>query len=403
MGKKVQLRTLLDCCDLITDGAHKSPKTYDKGLPYVTVRDVNDDGDIDTIGCKKINKIDFDLLAKGNCQPVKGDILFSKDGTVGKVALVDVQEPFVVLSSLAILRPNKIILNSNYFKYMMLSPNIQDEAIGLKTGAAIKRIVLKTINLIRIPLPSLPEQQRIVTKLDGLFAKINQAIGLLEDNIEHTQTLMGSVLDEEFGKLKEFEILTIDEAKESNVIGLVRSSKIQNENKEFDYLKMNNITRNGDLDLTNIVCVDATEEEFKKYSLKKGDFLFNTRNSIELVGKTAVYDLDNPILFNNNIMRIRFKEVVNPYFINFQFFSNKTKVGLEKIKSGTTSVAAIYYKTFKNLELKIPSIKIQNKLVLKLSEFSNKLNQTAKYQTQKLNHLKALKSSLLDQAFKGEL
>ena len=73
------------------------------------------------------------------------------------------------------------------------------------------------------------------------------------------------------------------------------------------------------------------------------------------------------------------------------------------IKSSTTNVAAIYYKTFKNLELKIPNIETQNILVKKLSEYSHKLNQMVEYQKQNLTHLKALKSSMLDQAFRGEL
>lgn len=290
-------------------------------------------------------------------------------------------------------------LESKFLHYFCLGYDFTKHNKSTTLPSLTKRDLLE----IKIPLPPLPEQQRIVAKLDGLFAKIDKAIGLLEENIKHTKALMGSVLDEEFGRLEDFNILTIDEAKESNVIGLVRSVKTQDFSNDYEYLKMNNISRDGDLDLTNMVRVNAKKEEFAKYTLKKGDFLFNTRNSVELVGKTAIYDLDKPILYNNNIMRLRFKEGINPYFINFQFFSNKTKADLERIKSGTTSVAAIYYKTFKKLELKIPKLEIQNKLVQRLSKFSNKLKQTTDYQTQKLNHLKALKSSLLDQAFKGEL
>jgi type I restriction enzyme S subunit len=378
MGKKVQLRTLLDCCDLITDGAHKSPKTYDKGLPYVTVRDVNDDGDIDTIGCKKINKIDFDLLAKGNCQPVKGDILFSKDGTVGKVALVDVQEPFVVLSSLAILRPNKIILNSNYFKYMMLSPNIQDEAIGLKTGAAIKRIVLKTINLIRIPLPSLPEQQRIVTKLDGLFAKINQAIGLLEDNIEHTQTLMGSVLDEEFEKLElNFKDLALHEVIKIKSGGFLSSKKMSNTNE---------------------------------YNVYGGNGINGTHNFYNLEGENLVIGRVGAKCGNIRLVKGPIWVTDNAFYVSEIKKNISKEFLLETLQllnlNETANQAAqpvISFKGIRDLNIPIPDKESQKSFCFKSKILREKTNLIIKTQTKKLKHLKALKSTLLDQAFKGEL
>jgi len=398
MGKKVQLRTLLDCCDLITDGAHKSPKTYDKGLPYVTVRDVNDDGDIDTIGCKKINKIDFDLLAKGNCQPVKGDILFSKDGTVGKVALVDVQEPFVVLSSLAILRPNKIILNSNYFKYMMLSPNIQDEAIGLKTGAAIKRIVLKTINLIRIPLPSLPEQQRIVTKLDGLFAKINQAIGLLEDNIEHTQTLMGSVLDEEFSNSKN---------KLKPIKGLVLKTKTSSPkaeylNNEFTYIDISSVNKDiFQIESPKVLLgIDAPSRARKV--VEKGDVVFaTTRPNLKNIAIVSE-DYTNPIASTGFCLLRTKKELLNNEYLFYFLISEKVQEYIQPFIKGA-QYPAISDKDLLSIEIPFLSIKKQEESVNRIKSIFDVSNNLVATQTQKLNHLKALKSSLLDQAFKGEL
>ncbi|MCG8314020.1 MAG: restriction endonuclease subunit S, partial [Pseudomonadales bacterium] len=139
-------QTFNDVCTNITDGAHASPKTVDEGFPYVTVRDVNHKGQIDLINCKRISENDFLSLKKGNCLPPVDSVLLSKDGTVGKVAHVtNDYDEFVVLSSLAIIAPDKTSLSPEYLKYFLLSPEFQDHAIGSKTGAAIKRIVLRTI------------------------------------------------------------------------------------------------------------------------------------------------------------------------------------------------------------------------------------------------------------------
>lgn len=380
-------------------------QSFENDVNYLKMNNITNDGNLDLNNLIKVNA-SIEEIEKYKLK--KGDFLFNTRNSielVGKTAVYNEEKSGPLLFNNNIMRSRfKSDFDPYFINYQFQSTQFKERLEKIKSGTtSVAAIYYKSLKDIILKFPPLPEQQRIVAKLDALFEKIDKAIALLEENIQHTQALMGSVLDEEFGKLENYEILTIDEVKESNVIGLVRSSKIQDYDREFDYLKMNNITRNGDLDLSDVVCVDATKEEFEKFSLKKGDFLFNTRNSIELVGKTAVYDLDKSILYNNNIMRLRFREGVNPYFVNFQFFTNKTKMDLEKIKSGTTSVAAVYYKTFKNLELKIPKIETQNKIVEKLSEFSNKLNQTTAYQTQKLNNLKALKSSLLDKAFIGEL
>ena len=100
-------------CLQITDGSHFSPETYEAGFPYVTVKDLSQ-GRIDLSGCKKINEKSYQELVSNGCKPRRGDILFSKDGTVGKTALVDFDHDFVVLSSLAIISPNTTIVLAPY-------------------------------------------------------------------------------------------------------------------------------------------------------------------------------------------------------------------------------------------------------------------------------------------------
>ena len=122
-------QTFNDVCTNITDGAHASPKTVDEGFPYVTVKDVDHKGYIDTINCKRISEEDFLSLKKGNCSPPVDSVLLSKDGTVGKVAHVTSDyDDFVVLSSLAIIIPEKQRLSPEYLKYFLLSPEFQDYA-----------------------------------------------------------------------------------------------------------------------------------------------------------------------------------------------------------------------------------------------------------------------------------
>ena len=148
------------------------------------------------------------------------------------------------------------------------------------------------------------------------------------------------------------------------LIGLVRNSKEQNDSHLCSYLKMDSIRTNGNLNLNLATKVNATPEEIDRYSLQNGDFLFNTRNSYELVGKTAVFESkEKQWLYNNNIMRIRFNEDINPWFVNIAFQSNLVKRQLNAAKNKTTSVCAIYDYHLVEIEIPIPPFDEQSRIV----------------------------------------
>lgn len=154
-----------EVCETITDGSHFSPKTIPNGVPYITVRDLSD-GIIDFNNCKYISEEDYLTLQNNGCEPLFGDILFSKDGTVGKTAYIQFHKQFVVLSSLAIIRVNKDIVNQQYVYYYLSTDLFIKSAIQSKTGVAIRRIVLKTLKRLLISLPPLEIQNQIVEKLE---------------------------------------------------------------------------------------------------------------------------------------------------------------------------------------------------------------------------------------------
>jgi type I restriction enzyme S subunit len=165
---------LASVTDLITDGSHFSPPTTGSGIPYVTVRDIKD-GQLDLDNSARISKKSFDELEKSGCRPLVNDILFSKDGTVGKVAIVSTKEKFVVLSSLAIIRANTKLLLPKFLAITLSAPDFQSAAIGSKTGLAIKRIVLKHLKELSIKIPPLLEQSRIIELIDVLDEVVKKA------------------------------------------------------------------------------------------------------------------------------------------------------------------------------------------------------------------------------------
>jgi type I restriction enzyme S subunit len=188
---------LLEVCENITDGSHFSPKTLDYGYPYITVRDLDEEG-INFNSCRFISKVDFQKFSKNGCSPKLNDLLFSKDGTVGKVALVNKETEFVVLSSLAILTPNLKIINPFFLYYVLKSPNFLNQAIKKKTGVAIRRIILKNLKEIKIPLPPLSVQQKLIDKIKIINAEVSKLIQAHYKKSNQLKLLKNSILKKAF-------------------------------------------------------------------------------------------------------------------------------------------------------------------------------------------------------------
>lgn len=391
-------KTINDVCIKVTDGSHKSPKTIDVGKPYITVKDINSDGIIDFNECKFISDEDFDLLVKNNCKPNNGDILFSKDGTVGKVALVNYDIDFVVLSSLAILKPSKNIL-PEYLKNYLLSPYFYDNAIKSKTGAAIKRVVLKTIKELNVPLSTLSKQQRIVTKLNTLFEKIDKAIALHVKNMEEADGFMASVLNEVFSELEEkYEKITFDKVCKKITDGSHNPPQ-GIENSEYIMLSSKNIF-NGLINFDNPRYL--SEKDFnienKRTDVNRGDVLLTI---VGTIGRTAVVDFNKKFTLQRSVAVLKpNSDILNSYFLMYSLQKN-----LDVLVNGAQGAAqkGIYLKSLKELTIVNIPIALQEKIVTYLDDLSSKIEHVKKVQKEKMESLKALKASILDSAFRGEL
>lgn len=171
----------------ITDGSHHSPKIKSSGEPFVSVTDVG----VNTINfkdCKRISLIDYKNLVNQGCKPEVGDVLLTKDGTIGRAAIVQGSHPdFVILSSLGLLSPSEEILNT-YLYYFLISGINVDQMNSLIHGSALKRMTINKIENLLFIFPPLSEQQSIVTflntatnKIDKLISKAKSAIELMRE------------------------------------------------------------------------------------------------------------------------------------------------------------------------------------------------------------------------------
>ena len=247
-----------------------------------------------------------------------------------------------------------------YLRHAVVADHFHSQFMGTVAGVggSLLRARPAQVAKISIPLPSLAEQKRIAAvldKADDLRTKRRQALATLD-------TLLQSVFLDMFGDFKDgkkWPRQPLGSLVSSTQLGLVRASELFGEDFEYPYIRMNAITSAGELDLPLVKRTDATAQEVAQCSLAPGDLLFNTRNSRELVGKTAVFEGEGVHLFNNNIMRIRFGPKVDPYFVLRYLHTPVGDASLEVIKAGTTSVFAIYWSKLKDLPIPVPPADLQ--------------------------------------------
>jgi type I restriction enzyme S subunit len=182
VGKGFPIKKLEGVCIKITDGSHRTPQLLSEGYPFLTVADMGE-RDFDYRDIKKISKEEYLDLVKNGCRPEKGDVLFSKDGTIGKVMRINETKDQVVLSSISILKPDFENINSIYLENVLKTDLALNQAIDSKSGSAIRRIILRHLKEIKIPLPPLSLQQKfasIVEHVERLKEKQNQSLKEIE-------------------------------------------------------------------------------------------------------------------------------------------------------------------------------------------------------------------------------
>lgn len=190
------------------------------------------------------------------------------------------------------------------------------------------------------------------------------------------------------------------------LIGLVRSADEQTAGPSgFSYIKMDRVDMQGNVDISPSVFVDCTPEEVERFALKKGDILFNTRNSVELVGKvgTVRREPNSPTVYNNNLMRIRLPDCFDSVFVGLQLCAQPFRQRMDRIKKATTSVAAVYAKDFWPLTLAISSLPEQQEIVRLLDEQFEAIERNEREIDAALKRSEALRQAILKKAFTGQL
>jgi type I restriction enzyme S subunit len=150
------------------------------------------------------------------------------------------------------------------------------------------------------------------------------------------------------------------------------------ENGQYKYLRMGNLTLDGHLDLTDLKTIDIPDDEIDKCIVKYGDILFNRTNSMELIGKTCMFDLEEPMVIAGYIIRVRLLDTLNPRFLSIMFNLPSLKLRLKSMAKGAVNQANINSKELASIRVILPPLPLQQQFASKIEAIEQMKAETKK-------------------------
>lgn len=370
------------------------PKVY---FTYIDISSIDNQ-----LYCIKEPKylIGSDAPSRAKKKIKKGDIVFATTRpSLKNIAIVnsDYENP-IASTGFCVLRANQSI----HFKYLfnyLLTKDLGEQIESKIRGAQYPAVSDKDLMNCDIPLPPLLEQQQIVSKLDLLFQKIDKSIELHQKNIDESNAFIGSVLNDIFvemdGQHKKEKLEKFDKKMSAGGTPLRAKNEYWN-NGTIEWFSSGELNQQFTLPAKERI----TDEGLKNSSAKlfsKGTLLIGMYDTAAM--KMSM--LHTNASCNQAIVGIKPNEdELNIFFLKYQLEYLKPKILEERqgVRQQNLNLSKI-----KNVMIEFPPLQIQQKVVEYLDSVSEKMEKVKSIQKEKMKSLKALKSSILDKAFRGEL
>ena len=295
-------------------------------------------------------------------------------------------------------------ISAEYLRYFLLSYDFHQKFMKTISGVggSLTRANPNLTAEFSFPLPPLPEQHRIVTKIEELFASLDKGIEALKTAQQQFKVYRQAVLKYAFeGKLT---ASTIEWTNLDKLIHDVEygSAAKSSEKGKVPVLRMGNI-QNGKFDWGDLVYTND-EYEIKKYLLKENDVLFNRTNSPEWVGKTAIYKGERPAIFAGYLIRINYKpNELNPVYLNYYLNSHTAKKYGDSVKSFGVNQSNINGSKLKAYPFPKCNLETQKAIVAQIESRLSIFDKVDSFIEQSLRQSEALRQSILKKAFEGKL
>ena len=191
-AKSWPLAKIAGLSTMVIDGPHVTPRYVSKGVPFLTVRNIVNRS-IDLRDVSYVSEEDHRFFSKRGRAEV-GDILYTKDGTLGIPCVVRSDFEFSFFVSVALIKLNKAVVDPEFVALGLESPSALEQVKRLGAGAGLKHMVLKSILALEVPIPSLSSQREIVGRWQGLSDGLSALTASAERQLQTLKLLQPALL-----------------------------------------------------------------------------------------------------------------------------------------------------------------------------------------------------------------
>ena len=352
---------LCDVCDF--QGGSQPPKdewSFDLKAGYIRMLQIRDFTQSERVVPEYIK------ITKTTKTCEADDILIARYGaSLGKI-LTGLAGAYNVAIMKAI--PDTNMLEKKYLYYYLKSPIFQ--GFLLNVGSRAAQAGFNKNDLQDLLIPNLTRNEQVENV--GILERVETVIEVRQKELQKLDNLLKARFVEMFGdpliNTKKWKECTIGELATDVRYG---TSKPSVDGGKYPYLRMNNLTNNGELDLTDLKYIDVSDDEKEKCVVRKGDILFNRTNSIDLVGKTTLFNLDEEMIIAGYIIRVRLNSQILPEILAQYMNSSALKKLLRKMAKGAVNQANINAQELQSIKVYVPDLELQNR-------FSNFVQQVDK-------------------------
>lgn len=297
--------------------------------------------------------------------------------------------------------------DSKFFYYAIMNLNIPN--MGYRRHFPL-------FDKLSLPLPPLSEQQRIVERIEELFAKLDEAKERLQEVADSFAVRKAAILHKAFtGELTKqwrrengVSDASWEEKKLHEVAfvqtGVMKGKHYNGETKLLPYLRVANV-QDGYLKLDEIKEIAIDVNLIERYSLRKGDVLFTEGGDYDKLGRGTVWNNEIPgCLHQNHVFAVRPNtSILFDCFLAYQSNSRYGKKYFLSCSKQTTNLASINSTQLKNFPVLLPSLPEQHEIVRLIDDLLARERAAQQAAEQALASIDLMKKSILARAFRGEL
>lgn len=405
-----QLKTMADIAEPVNGivdgpfGSNLKKSDYiddsENGIPVLTTKNLHGDYSKDSV--RYISKEKYEVIKRSTVYP--GDILVAKIGSIGTCGIYPLSCKNALIPANLLKITVLPTVDRKYVYYYIQSKGFQEKIKAISTATAQPAFNVTKFRKLPIPTPPLPEQERIVARIEELFSQLDAGVETLKKTKAQLSVYRQAAITEAFSVENNTPNVCLSDI--AQIIGGITKGKDLSgtETIELPYLRVANV-QNGYLDLSEIKTIKLRVDEKERYLLKPGDVLYTEGGDRDKLGRGTVWRGEiKDCVHQNHIFKARVDQSkAIPVYVALWSMSTPARNYFYQKGKQSVNLASINKTVLSALTLPLPTLEKQREIINHIESRLSVCDSIEQTVDAALHQAEAMRQSILKDAFEGKL